>query len=245
MGEDREDRQLDGASRQLGADPLFETLFRATAVPPSIASAAPTLTPGTHSRAGNAMSRTRGALLAGAARALTAAGTKITMSQVATCSGVAKATLYNHFRTRDAVLAAVLDHEVATMVERVAHLPLDLALAQSADELSSNTLLRALSRLEPATVAGLARVDLEAPGWQAVSTAVEAALARAGVSGTSIVLRWLASYLLTPGGQRDILEQVQILVAGLPARVQSDVDAANRADLAGGHDCGVGEARSA
>ena len=31
-------------------------------------------------------------------------GTKITMSQIAANAGVAKATLYNHFRTRDAVL---------------------------------------------------------------------------------------------------------------------------------------------
>jgi AcrR family transcriptional regulator len=221
-----EDRNTAGPSRAVGADPLFDTLFRGTAVPPAIASAAPTTTQGMHSRAGNAMSRTRTALLFGAARAVCAGGTKITMSQVATCSGVAKATLYNHFRTRDAVLSAVLDHEVAAVLERVAHQPLAQALIDSATELSAHPLLRSLTKLEPATVAGLARVDIEASGWRAVNEAVEAALVRAGLGGAPVVLRWLASYLLTPATYEEICEQVQILTAGLPARAESAGDLA-------------------
>src|ERR1700744_6386519 len=97
-------------------DPLFETLFRGSKSAVAIASAAPVPTIGTHSRAGNPMGRTRGALLPGAARAVQTSGTNITMSQVATFSGVAKATLYNHFRTRDAVLAALLAHEVGELI---------------------------------------------------------------------------------------------------------------------------------
>ena len=63
---------------------------------------------GTRTRAGNAMNRTRAALLDGARRAVEMSGTKITMAQVAASAGVAKATLYNHFRTRDAVLSALV-----------------------------------------------------------------------------------------------------------------------------------------
>ncbi|MDT4917587.1 MAG: TetR/AcrR family transcriptional regulator, partial [Pseudonocardiales bacterium] len=87
------------------SDPLYDTLFRPTTVSPLSASAAPVRQQGMHTRAGNAMSRTRAALLSGAARAVSVTGSRITMAQVATAAGVAKATLYNHFRTRDAVLA--------------------------------------------------------------------------------------------------------------------------------------------
>src|SRR6478752_7215591 len=102
------------------ADPLFDTLFRSTvipAVPPPIASAAPVREAGTRSRAGNAMNRTRAALLDGARRAVEVSGTKITMAQVAASAGVAKATLYNHFRTREAVLSAVLLDQVRRIAD--------------------------------------------------------------------------------------------------------------------------------
>src|ERR1700760_960026 len=110
------------------ADPLFDTLFRSTAIaaaPPAIASAAPVREAGTRARAGNAMNRTRAALLDGARRAVEESGTKLTMSQVAVASGVAKATLYNPFRPRDAVLSALLEDETARLVD----------LARTADDL--------------------------------------------------------------------------------------------------------------
>src|SRR4051812_34679773 len=117
------------------ADPLFDTLFRPTALPPAIASAAPVRERGTRTRAGNAMNRTRTALLEGARRAVLVNGTKITMSQVAAAAGVAKATLYNHFRTREAVLAALVVDEVHALATRAMELPLERALAETAHAL--------------------------------------------------------------------------------------------------------------
>ncbi len=197
-------------------DPLFETLFRGTAIASTIGSDAPVPTLGTHSRAGNAMGRTRNALLSGAGRAVITRGTKITMSQIATNAGVAKATLYNHFRTRDAVLAALLDHELHAVLDSVAHAPLDRALVNAATALSGQPIVRALAGVEPATLAAISRVDLRAPGWRAARDAVGAALTRSGVGGTDIVLRWLASFLLTPASSEVIAADVQILLAGLP-----------------------------
>src|SRR5581483_5452178 len=104
-------------------DPLFDTLFRPTVATPAIASAAPVPTRGTRARAGNAMNRTRAAILEGARRAVEVSGTRITMAQVAAAAGVAKATLYNHFRTREAVLDALLEDEIATLVEQAAGRP--------------------------------------------------------------------------------------------------------------------------
>jgi AcrR family transcriptional regulator len=197
-------------------DPLFDTLFRPTTIPSTIGSAAPVPTVGTHSRAGNAMNRSRAALLAGAGRAVRAAGTKITMSQVAANAGVAKATLYNHFRTRDAVLGALLEHEVQTLLDGAAHGSVDRVLVDAATELSSHPILRALAVVEPATLAAIARVDPATAGWRSARETVSTLLEGAGLGGTDIVLRWLASYLLTPGSPEMIAEDVQILLAGLP-----------------------------
>ena len=60
-------------------------------------------------RFGAAMGRTRLGLLAGAARAFADQGLRrSTMQSVAAAAGVAKATLYNHFRTKDEVARALM-----------------------------------------------------------------------------------------------------------------------------------------
>src|SRR4051794_29762897 len=201
------------------ADPLFDTLFRSTvlpAQPPAIASAAPVRQTGTRSRAGNAMNRTRAALLDGARRAVERTGTKITMAQVAAAAGVAKATLYNHFRTREAVLDALLLDEVSTLIDRVAGLPLADALGATATSLSDSPLLRTLARVEPATVATLGRIDRTAAGWQQALAAVDAALAADSRAGGEFVLRWLASFLVTPARPAAIAADLAVLIAALP-----------------------------
>ncbi len=198
------------------SNPLIDTLFRPTAAAPSIASAAPVRAKGTHSRAGNAMNRTRAALLSGAARAVETSGTKITMAQVATAAGVAKATLYNHFRTREAVLSALLLHQVTAIVDEQAGKPLETALADAAAAIGQHPVRRGLARVEPATLAAIGCIDTSAQAWQDARAGVAAALARADRGGTDTVLRWLASYLLSPGGAASITADVAVLVAGLP-----------------------------
>lgn len=213
-------------------DPLFDTLFRSTAPAPAesrLASAPPVREAGTHSRAGNAMGRTRAALLTGARHAVEASGTKITMAQVATSAGVAKATLYNHFRTREAVLAALLEAEVSALVATLADRPLPEALAAAADELSEHPVLRALGRLEPATLARLGAVAGDARGWQLARAGVSGALARDGHGGTEFVLRWLASFVLSPARPAAIAEDLAILLAGLPDAAPSTEAAARPA----------------
>jgi AcrR family transcriptional regulator len=201
----------------MGSDPLFDTLFRPTSPSPQAASAAPVRTAGTRSRAGNAMNRTRSALLDGARHAVAAGGTKITMAQVATAAGVAKATLYNHFRTREAVLSALLADEVSRLVESAAGRPLADALAETAASLSDNQMLRSIARLEPATLARLARIDLSAECWLRAREAVRDLLDTAERGGPATVLRWLASHIVTPASRADIAADVDVLLAGLPA----------------------------
>jgi len=203
-------------------DPLFDTLFRPTTSAPGIASAAPVRAAGTRSRAGNAMTRTRASLLLGARRSVEVSGTKITMAQVAAAAGVAKATLYNHFRTREAVLSSLLAGEVARLVDEFAAQPLADALGGAANALSSHPLLRALARIEPATLAALGRIDESAEGWRTARAGVATALAAQSRGGTDTVLRWLASYLLTPATPASVAADLAVLLAGLPEASVSD-----------------------
>jgi|SRR5579875_484676 len=198
------------------SNPLFETLFRPTTLTAHGASAPPVRAAGTRTRAGNAMNRTRAALLAGAAKAVAAHGTKITMAEVAASSGVAKATLYNHFRTREAVLAALVVDQVDAVIAAHTDEPLAEALTGVAARLSVHPVLRGLASGEPATLAALARIDPTAEGWQHARAAVAAALAAAGRGGTDIVLRWLASFVITPARADVIAADVAALLAGLP-----------------------------
>jgi AcrR family transcriptional regulator len=162
------------------------------------------------------MNRSRSALLDGARQAVVSCATRITMAQVATAAGVAKATLYNHFRTREAVLSALLADEVSSLIENCAGRPLPDALADAADALSANPMLRSIARLEPATLALLAQVDMSAEGWRHARDAIRALLDSAERGGSAIVLRWLASYLMTPASRADIDADVETLLTGLP-----------------------------
>jgi AcrR family transcriptional regulator len=209
----------------MGSDPLFDTLFRPTTHPTEAASAAPVRAAGTRSRAGNAMNRTRVALLGGARQAVEASGTKITMAQVAAAAGVAKATLYNHFRTREAVLSALLAEEVGRLIDEASGRALPDALTAAALSLSENPLLRALAEREPATVAALARVDATAEGWRRARDAVRAAVAAADRGGAELVLRWLASHVVTPSEPAAVAADVEVLIAGLPVLAAPPVDA--------------------
>ncbi|MBE7187141.1 TetR/AcrR family transcriptional regulator [Jatrophihabitans endophyticus] len=200
------------------SDPLVDTVFRPTTASPALASAAPVRVTGTRTRAGNAMSRTRTALMAGAARAVETSGTKIAMAQVAVSAGVAKATLYNHFRTREAVLNALVVDQVDTLVRAQAGKPLDAALTDAALAISSNPVRAALARLEPAALASLARIDDAAAGWRCARVGVDIALEQAGLGGSTTVLRWLASFLVSPADASAVTADVAVLLAGLPGR---------------------------
>ncbi|WP_375503321.1 TetR/AcrR family transcriptional regulator [uncultured Jatrophihabitans sp.] len=230
------------------SSPLFDTLFRpttpaprastdaATELPPAsarpaaaIASAAPVRTTGTRTRAGNAMSRTRSALLSGAAQAVAASGTRIAMAQVATAAGVAKATLYNHFRTREAVLDALVTHEVTALIEAAAGKPIERALIDTAMAISRHPVRQGLAAVEPAALARLSAIDDDSEGWCLARAAVAEQLAQSGRGGADTVVRWLGSFLLSPASSSAIVADVVIVVAGLPVLPAADGSVARSA----------------
>jgi AcrR family transcriptional regulator len=169
-------------------------------------------------RAGNALARSRSAILAGAGRAVEVSGTRLSMAQVAAAAGVAKATLYNHFRTREDVLSSLMIAEIDRLIGEVAHLDLPEALSRAALAVSEHPLLEALGGEDTATLAFLARVDVRSIGWKRVAEATDAMLSRTGRRGTPTVLRWLSSFVTAPAEEPDIAADVAVLIAGLPPR---------------------------
>ena len=187
------------------------------------ASDAPRRAAGVRTRSGNAMLRTRTALLAAAATCVERDGVRrTTMSEIAATAGVAKATLYNHFRTKDDVLAALVDAQVASLGSTCAQAAADRGLAAAlevaAAELAGSGPLRRVAKEEPGLLAPLA-VPGEGRGWEAARTAVTSVLTAAGVpadaAAVELVLRWLLSQLLWPADAGS--SGAQRLAAGLGA----------------------------
>ena len=187
------------------------------------ASDAPVRTPGTRARSGNAMGRTRAALLEAAGECLGRYGIrKTTMVDVAARSRVAKATLYNHFRTKDDLLVAYVEDRVAaltrTAVATAAVSGLAPALAEVASQLAADPVLRRAATEEPALLAPLA-VPAASRGWQQAQEGVAAVLAAARVTAgpaeVALLLRWVTSQALWPVGADD--SSLSALVAGLTA----------------------------
>lgn len=178
-------------------------------------------------RSGNAMLRTRTALLDALGDCLARYGVrKTTMVDVASRSGVAKATLYNHFRTKDDLLTAYVEDRVVALAAKAAATAgargLTEALHVVAVALAGDPGLRRVAAQEPALLAPLAAPS-QARGWQlareGVAAVLEAARAPSGTSEVDVVLRWISSQLLWPATEADVVAFVGRSGAAAPAPV--------------------------
>jgi AcrR family transcriptional regulator len=162
---------------------------------------------GTRSRAGNNMSRSRAGILSGAATSLERYGPrKTTMADIAREGGVAKATLYNHFRDKHEVYAALLEREVDEVLARVLDAqakavaeaghaggtaPLAAALAAAAGEVADHQVLRRVVAAEPVLLAALIQPRDNVP-WQRARELATAIVGDAGAG--DVALRWVLSH---------------------------------------------------
>jgi AcrR family transcriptional regulator len=150
------------------------------------------------------MGRTRAGVLAAAASITAERGTRRTaMAEIAAAAGVAKGTLYNHFRTKDEVFAALIEAEIARLAAECEPLALRAALAHAAASLGAHPVIRRLAEEEPAVLATLLAPAPTAHGWVTARAAVEQVLAAAEVdpSAADLVLRWLLSHAAVPDAQ--------------------------------------------
>ena len=190
------------------------------------ASDVPVREPGTRARSGNAMGRTRGALLGATAECVARYGIrKTTMVDVASKSGVAKATLYNHFRTKDDVLAAVVEQQVADLVgacvTTASSTGLVDALAHVAHVLGEHPALRKAADGEQQLLAPLMSPGATR-GWQLAREGVAAVLtagsAPSSPADVETVLRWCVSQVLWPLPRESAHPAAEALVRGLTIR---------------------------
>jgi len=166
-------------------------------------------------RTGVAMSRTRRGLLNGARTAFAERGLKrTTMQHVAAAAGVAKATLYNHFRTKDDVAHALLAFELDRLVTLAAELPFTVALPALAEEVGGHPVLRRLAESDPETLTRMLVIDAER--WEDIVVALGSAL---GLSrpAAEMVSRWLLGMVLQPGSASERAAQAATIATLLAA----------------------------
>lgn len=155
----------------------------------ALASAAPVRVSGTRARAGNAMGRTRSGILEATGRAVEKYGVRrTTMGDVASVAGIAKGTLYNHFRTKGdlltAALAAAIDglaEDCVAMAKGRGEAGLARALRHAAETLSAHPALVRVAAEEPAEL-----VRLLLPSYDGAWPAARAAIARVMVAADPV-----------------------------------------------------------
>jgi AcrR family transcriptional regulator len=179
------------------------------------------------------MGRTRTAALDGARRVLAEHGVrKATMGDVAVRGGLAKATLYNHFRTKDDLIAGLVHDEVTELAADCVDLAagdLAVALTRAADGVAAHPVLVGLRSVEPGALLALAAPN-DAAGWDLVRAQVALLLDAADRSShpehVDYVCRWLASHVIEPGTSDSRAQQARLVAAPLSAAVRTTTFAA-------------------
>jgi AcrR family transcriptional regulator len=184
------------------------------------------------------MGRTHDAALRGALGAVAKYGSrKATMGDIALLAGIAKATLYNHFRTREDVYAAVAEAEVnAIALAASAKLPegFDVAVAEAARIIGEHAALRRVATDDPATLVLLATPG-DGAAWTSARAHIANALTQAGYAATpaaiDVVLRYLTSQLLAPSSPAERTDAAALMTRAVSGQLQlPDSDPVGSAD---------------
>lgn len=180
------------------------------------------------------MARTRAALLEATAECVERYGVRrTTMIDIASRSKVAKATLYNHFRTKDDVLAALAHTRVEQLAAECLSRAegaggLEAALQHAATTIAAFRPLARVAVDEPAVLLRIATPD-DGRTWAVARVAVEASLTAAGLPvdepSVLVVLRWLSAQLLWPASAAEAQRGAQVLAAGLTAGITAGLTA--------------------
>lgn len=149
------------------------------------------------------------------------------MADIASLSGVARATLYNHFRTKEAVYAALCEHEVRELAAECAAAPdLAAALSRAAERLAGHPAVRRVAGdhdsqpAEPAALAELTGLGA-GPVWTLARESAVSVLAGHGTAAdpaaAEMALRWVVSHAAAPSDAATISRGAALLAAGLAA----------------------------
>lgn len=155
--------------------------------------------------------RTEEAILAGTKVLIARSGiSAISMIEIADHSEVSRATLYNHFRDKDAVLAALLSAEITRIAQAAteAGTPAD-ALEALSIAISSDSALAAI-RLHDGQILTRLLSDTQSPHFISIAHVLFAATK--SEAGTGIAMRWLIGQALQPITAEQSRAQAALLV---------------------------------
>ena len=132
------------------------------------------------------------------------------MIEIADHSEVSRATLYNHFRDKDAVLAALVDSEVARIVEiaTTAGTPAD-ALEALSIAISTDSAIDAMRRHDAALLTQ-ALSNTQSPHFVTIAQVIFSATK--SEAGTGIAMRWLIGQVMQPITAEQSRAQAALLV---------------------------------
>lgn len=145
----------------------------------------------------NAHRRTEAAILEGTKTLIARSGISgLSMIEIADASEVSRATLYNHYRDKDAVLAALVASEVQRLTElaTTAGTPAD-ALESLSISISSDPALAAM-RIHDADVLVAAMTNATSEHFLTIARVIYGATQ--SKPGTGIAMRWLLGQVMQP-----------------------------------------------
>ena len=172
------------------------------------------------------MGRARAGILVGARSTIIHGGVRrMTMTAVAERGGVAKATVYNHFRSRGELLDGLLADELTQLLQVAdeAGSSISAQLTAVASSIARNPMLDAIRQHEPEVLAGLTgfAADDVAQRWLDVMATIRARLAAQGAHSDDIavdfILRWLLSVVLAPAAPERLAVEASLVTAAVTA----------------------------
>jgi AcrR family transcriptional regulator len=154
--------------------------------------------------------RTEAAILAGTKDLIARKGISgLSMIEIADHSEVSRATLYNHYRDKDAVLSALVASEVARLAElaTTAGTPSD-ALESLSISISADPALAAM-RIYDADVLVAAMTNTASEHYITIAQIIFSATK--SKAGTGVAMRWLLGQVLQPITPEQSREQAALL----------------------------------
>jgi AcrR family transcriptional regulator len=155
--------------------------------------------------------RTESAILEGTKKLISQFGIcHISMIEIADASEVSRATLYNHYRDKNAVLLALLAAEVERLVELAerAGTPAD-ALESLSREVSTDSALAAM-RVHDGQILIAVMSHSENPLYLTLAQCIYGAIK--SEAGTGVAMRWLLGQVMQPITAKQSREQAELLV---------------------------------
>ena len=155
--------------------------------------------------------RTESAILEGTKNLIAQSGiSNISMIEIADASEVSRATLYNHYRDKNAVLQALVAAEVERLVELAdrAGTPAD-ALEVLSREISQDAALASMRVHDSAALIAMMS-HAENPLYLVLAQCIYGATK--SEAGTGLAMRWLLGQVMQPITAKQSREQAELLV---------------------------------